>query len=205
VEPRNVERGGRRKRAKVTEKCVRGALSNPLECCCVHKKGGADGLADRVPVGATALVCHFLRFHNGHHLLPHLVNLAQRFHVDEMLVAPVTSHAVVLPLLIHMQQREMVAFRHREFFTFQIALLLPPLWPEECVLHAAHTEHGHNDEHLCRAVHFLCSNQHATQRRVQRKFDHFAAHGREASGIIEGTEHPQLIPAGGGGWLEVGV
>jgi len=167
----------------------------------VHEKCGANGLANRVPAGTAALVRHFLGLHNGHHLLPHLVHLAQRFHVHEVLVAPVTAHAVVLPLLVHVQQREVVALRHRKFLPLQIALLLPPLRPEERVLHAAHAEHGDNDEHLCSAVHVFGGNQHAAEGGIEWKFNHLAAHGRETAGVVEGSENPQLIPAVcKGGW-----
>ena len=70
---------------------------------------------------------------------------ARTFGLQEMAGAPVCPVAVVLPLLIDMQQREVVALRDEELLPRCVALLSPVWGPEE---DAGHTQHGDDGQHL---------------------------------------------------------
>ncbi len=66
-----------------------------------------------------------------------------------MVIAPLSAVAVGLPLLVDVQQRQMVALRHKEFLSCRVTLLSSVWGPEE---HIWHTQHGHNCQHLHRNI-----------------------------------------------------
>lgn len=67
------------------------------------------------------------------------------FVLQEMVVAPLSAVAVGLPLLVDVQQRQMVALRHKELLSCRVTLLSSVWGPEEDIWH---TQHGHNCQHL---------------------------------------------------------
>ena len=65
--------------------------------------------------------------------------------LKEVAGAPVCAVAIVLPLLVHMQQREVVALGYEELLPGCVALLGAVRRPEE---DAGHAQHGDDGQHL---------------------------------------------------------
>ena len=122
----------------------------------------ADRLADHVPVRAARNDVHLLELHDVHQLRPHLACLAQRLGMQKVTRRPVIAVAarkvsmcfaarprmnvpVGLPLRIDVQERQVVALRHKELFARRVALLEAFLWAIE---HGRDREHRHDREHL---------------------------------------------------------
>ena len=83
----------------------------------------ADGLAHDVPFRPAGHVIHLLLLHDVQQLRSDLAHLLHRFRVHVMLVAPCRGVLVVLPLLIYMQQRQMIALCDTKVLSFPIAFL----------------------------------------------------------------------------------
>ena len=75
------------------------------------------------------------------------VLLVLTFVLQEMVVAPLGAVAIGLPLLVDVQQRQMVALRHKELLPCRVTLLSSVWGPEENI---RHTQHGHNGQNLHR-------------------------------------------------------
>ena len=92
-----------------------------------------------------ALVIHL----NGPHLCVSDISLqlllVLTFVLQEMVIAPLSAVAVGLPLLVDVQQRQMVTLRNKELLSCRVTLLSSVWGPEE---HVWHTQHGHNCQHL---------------------------------------------------------
>ena len=75
---------------------------------------GADGLAHHVPVRAARLHPHLELRADVEDLLAHLLDLAHGLGVHEVARAPVAAVAVLLPLLVHVEQGEVVRLGREE-------------------------------------------------------------------------------------------
>lgn len=62
-----------------------------------------------------------------------------------MVVTPLGAVSVVLPLLVDVQQGQMVTLRHKELLSGRVTLLSTIWGTEE---HVWYTEHGHHCQHL---------------------------------------------------------
>mmetsp|Transcript_26776 Transcript_26776/g.62145 ORF Transcript_26776/g.62145 Transcript_26776/m.62145 type:complete len:382 (+) Transcript_26776:598-1743(+) len=149
----------------------------------------ANGLANNVPVGANGIHLESLLLHNLFKLSTHFPNFLQGLLVHEVITTPSCTVAVVTPLLVHIQQREVVALRHEKFLPRCIALICAVLWSEE---NRGHGEHGHDSHDLLAASELFAHNQHLRQRWIQWKLRHLVSQRSNVSQVVQRTQHPEL-------------
>ena len=109
-----------------------------------------------------------------------------------MAVAPVGAVPVILPLLVDVEQGEVVALWHKELLSRCVRFLLPVLGPKPDGGHGQHRDDG---EDLVRTLELLSLEQHLRQRRVHGKLHHLGTHPRQAAGVIQRAQDPQLVHA----------
>mmetsp|Transcript_33920 Transcript_33920/g.85062 ORF Transcript_33920/g.85062 Transcript_33920/m.85062 type:complete len:319 (+) Transcript_33920:351-1307(+) len=167
-----------------------GVLADALHLGGLVEVRGADGLAHDVPVGAARGERNLLAGQDVNHLGPHLLGLAQPLGVQEVVRAPLRAVVVGLPLLVHVEQREVVRLGHEKLLSRRVALLRAVRRPEK---HAGHAEHADDGDHLAGAAKLAANQQHLGQRRVKRELHHLAAHGCERASVVQSGEDPELV------------
>mmetsp|Transcript_24293 Transcript_24293/g.76457 ORF Transcript_24293/g.76457 Transcript_24293/m.76457 type:complete len:388 (-) Transcript_24293:519-1682(-) len=167
-------------------------LADALKARGVLEVGGADGLAHDVPRGPAAHQLDLLRLHDVHELRAHLPRLAHALDVDEVVAAPVPAVPVVLPLVVRVQEGEVVALGHEELLARGVGLVRAVLGAEE---HARHAQHAHDGQHLVGAPELLAHDEHLGQGGVQGELHHLVPHGRERARVVERAQNPELVHA----------
>ena len=95
------------------------------------KVSGTNALADNVPLRSRRNELHLLSFHDVFQLLSHLSHFAHGFRVDEVLLTPTRRVLVLLPLLVTVQQRQVVTLGYLELLSRLVSILLATFRPEE--------------------------------------------------------------------------
>merc|ERR1712168_789380 len=91
-------------------------LTNSLEPSGLMEVSSAYTFPSHIPVCATTDQLHLLGLHYLLQLSPHLPHLLHGLHMDEMVRAPLTRVVISLPLLVHMEQGQMVRLRYTKLF-----------------------------------------------------------------------------------------
>jgi hypothetical protein len=94
-----------------------------LELGRVEEVRRANGGAADIPLRTAADHSHLLLLHDVEQLCADLSRLAQAFHLQEVVIAPVATVPIGLPLLIHVQQCQVVALWDEELLACRVALL----------------------------------------------------------------------------------
>lgn len=94
------------------------------------------------------------------------------------------------PLLIYIQQCQVITFRYEKLFTSGITFFLSLRWPIE---NGWNREHRHDCQHLGSTLVFSCGDQHFRERWFHRKVRHFATSRRQIADVVEGAQYPELI------------
>ena len=105
-------------------------LADAFQTRRLMKVRGGDGSTADVPILPTAHERDFLLLHDIHQLRAHLSTFLQTFALNEMLVAPIVPVPVIFPLLVHVEQRQVVAFGNEELFARGVGFFLSILRPE---------------------------------------------------------------------------
>ena len=107
-----------------------------------------------------------------------------------MIRAPPRAVPSHLPLLIHVQQSEVIRLWNLKLFDLGVCFLFSSLWPEEVLVNAQHRDDGQD---LGRTVEVRARDEHLRQGGVQRELDHLATEWRESPGVVQRTQDPQLV------------
>eukprot|EP00911_Craspedida_sp_UC1_P000718 UC1_evm2s548 len=75
-----------------------------------------------------------MTLHYVEQLCANFSHLFHGFGVDKVLGGPAAAVAVGLPLLVHVEQGQVVALRHAKLFALGIAVLFALLGPEEVLV-----------------------------------------------------------------------
>lgn len=97
---------------------------------------------------------------------------------------------MTLPLIEHVQQRQMITFRDIELLPCRVRFFHPFLRPIE---HTRDGKHRHDGQHLRRALVLDGGDEHLCHGRFHRKFRHLATNRREVADVVEGTKYPELV------------
>ena len=165
-------------------------LADALEARRMMKVCRTNALADNVPVGAAADHLELERDHDVLELLANLAHLLHRLLVYEVIGAPVGRVAVELPLLVQVEQRQVVRLGHLELLLFGYGLLFAALGSIE---YRRHGQHRDDDQELGAAAHLTGDNDQFAERRIERKLDHLSAQVGQAARVVERAQYPQLI------------
>ena len=87
----------------------------------------ADTLSDNVPIRSTRTQIHLVLVHNFLQLLSYFSHLPHGFCMHVMLITPISRIFILFPLVVHVKEGQMIAFRHLEFFTLGITFLFSTL------------------------------------------------------------------------------
>mmetsp|Transcript_9676 Transcript_9676/g.33379 ORF Transcript_9676/g.33379 Transcript_9676/m.33379 type:complete len:270 (+) Transcript_9676:1137-1946(+) len=153
------------------------------------KVRGAYRLSYCVPLKLRRRDGQALLFHDVYHLGPHFPCFSQDLHVQKVPSAPVSPVLVVRPLIVDMQQGEVIAFWHKKLLPRSVALLLPVCRAEKDRRDA---EHGDHSEDLARATQLVPHEEHLGERRVKRELYHLPSQLCEIPGVVKGAKNPQL-------------
>ncbi|KAF4506091.1 hypothetical protein G6O67_006210 [Ophiocordyceps sinensis] len=127
--------------------------------------------------------------HDFEQLVAHVFCPLHRARVDEVLKAPRDREAAVLPRVVDVEQREVVAVGVVELCLFLVCLLLLLLGAGEDV----EVEQCHDAEYLVRAIVVHGRNEHLCQRRLHGKVGHFAPEARQQPLVVERAQRVQLL------------
>mmetsp|Transcript_42442 Transcript_42442/g.117469 ORF Transcript_42442/g.117469 Transcript_42442/m.117469 type:complete len:343 (-) Transcript_42442:655-1683(-) len=148
-------------------------VAGALEVGDLHEEAGQQALADvgvvllRVEVGALELEA--VAVHDAHQLRAHRVRRLHRAVVDEIVVAPRRRLLVVLPRMVHVEQRQVVAVDVLEARLGLVRSARRLARPHERV---GRVEHGRQREHLVGARELRRVEEHLGQLRVERELGH---------------------------------
>mmetsp|Transcript_98828 Transcript_98828/g.283949 ORF Transcript_98828/g.283949 Transcript_98828/m.283949 type:complete len:250 (-) Transcript_98828:490-1239(-) len=106
-----------------------------------------------------------------------------------MFIAPLGAVSIADPLLVDIQQCQVVALRRVELFPGSVAFLGAIFRPEKDRRHGQHRDDGH---HLSTATQVLSRDEHFRQGWVQRELRHLVPEGRDVAEVVQGSEHPEL-------------
>mmetsp|Transcript_26110 Transcript_26110/g.77449 ORF Transcript_26110/g.77449 Transcript_26110/m.77449 type:complete len:211 (-) Transcript_26110:2072-2704(-) len=156
----------------------------------VEKEARGDGLA--YP-HVCAPSCHQLQFvsvHDGQQLLAHVLRALERPVLHKVLLTPRDAELVCLPLLVHRQQRQVVALWLEELCLLLIRLRLLLLRSEENVLRR---EHGQDGQDLLAAAEVDRCDEDLAHRRFQWELGHLPAQLGQQTLLVERPEVVKLL------------
>ncbi|GIX65042.1 DNA repair endonuclease, putative [Babesia caballi] len=170
-----------------------GVLAETLELRSVVEVAGADGAAHLVPVGAAGALRGAVLLQNVQQLLAHLRGATKRLGLQTVLRAPGLAPPVGAPLLVHVQERQMVALGHHELLAGGaiggLALRV------RLVVHHKDVGSRHDGDHsqdLGQAPLGLASNHHLAQGRLERVVDQLAPRVGELAELVDAAQDPEL-------------
>jgi len=110
--------------------------------------------------------------------------------LHKVLHAPRTGEVVVLPGIVHTQERQMIALVLVEAGLALIRLLGPLLRP---IIDILHGQHGHDGEHLVRTPQMTRHDQRLGQLRLQRELGHPSAQLGQKTLVVQGAQRVQAL------------
>mmetsp|Transcript_4895 Transcript_4895/g.13354 ORF Transcript_4895/g.13354 Transcript_4895/m.13354 type:complete len:230 (-) Transcript_4895:514-1203(-) len=165
-------------------------LSDALELGSVLEVGGADGFAHDVPLVPCRGHLDLLLHQDVHELLTDLLGFAQALGVQVVPITPSCAVAIVFPLLVYMEQRQVVTLRDEELLPGGITFLSSIIRPEE---HWGDRQHADNGQGLAGASHLRPSQQHLGQGRFQWELHHGSASRSQSTCVVKRAQHPELV------------
>ena len=157
----------------------------------VVEEAGGDRLADGDRVVDARDELDLDAFEQVEQLIADVAGPLHRPMLNEVLVAPLNGEVGLLPLAVHVEEREMVARRIEEVLSRRIRvydLVLGPI--EDGVVDG---EHGRNAEYLLGAFVPLRGEYHLGEHRIDGKLGHAAAELGQLGLVVERAEGVQLL------------
>ena len=106
-------------------------FTNAFHSCSIVEVGAADGFADDVPVNTRALLLHSHTLHDINELRADFTDFLKGFGMNKVLRGPFVVVLVHLPLLVDIQQGQVVTLGYLKVLSGCITFLLTVLWSKE--------------------------------------------------------------------------